>query len=156
MMNLADLAEHLWGLAHFHGAVELVEPKPNQGRPLGLVATDRRSGLGNLDLGHCCYSTTASAWASASAALAPPRPSKSATFLPRRCETERGLVCSFSASKVARIILYGFDVPTDLVTTSATPRLSKIARIGPPAMMPVPAGAVRTVTRPAPKWPRPS
>src|SRR3546814_11385898 len=46
----------------------------------------------------------------------------------------------------------GFDVPTDLVTTSATPSDSKIARIGPPAMMPVPAGAERSVTRPAPKW----
>src|ERR671933_303482 len=53
-------------------------------------------------------------------------------------------------------MLYGLDVPTDFVTTSATPRLSKIARIGPPAMIPVPAGAVRIVTRPAPKWPSPS
>ena len=31
-------------------------------------------------------------------------------------------------------------MPTDLVTTSATPRLSNTARIGPPAMMPVPPG----------------
>src|SRR3954453_2157102 len=53
-------------------------------------------------------------------------------------------------------MLYGLDVPTDLVTTSATPRLSKIARIGPPAMIPVPAGAERSATRPAPKWPMPS
>jgi hypothetical protein len=36
------------------------------------------------------------------------------------------------------------DVPIDLVTKSATPRLSNTARIGPPAMMPVPAGAERT------------
>ena len=53
-------------------------------------------------------------------------------------------------------MLYGFDVPTDLVTTSGTPRLSNTARIGPPAMIPVPAGAERTVTLPAPKWPLPS
>jgi hypothetical protein len=30
-------------------------------------------------------------------------PSRSETFLPRRCATWRGLVCSLSASKVARI-----------------------------------------------------
>src|SRR3546814_16932896 len=52
-------------------------------------------------------------------------------------------------------MLYGFDVPTDLVTTSATPRLSKTARSGPPAMMPVPAGAERHVALPAPKKPLP-
>src|SRR6185369_15678121 len=144
------------GLVHFHRAVKLVEAEPDERSPLGLVATDWRSGLGDLDLRHHAYSVTVSAWASASAALAPPRPSRSETFLPRRWATERGLVCSFNASKVARIMLYGFDVPTDLVTTSATPRLSKIARIGPPEMIPVPAGAVRIVTRPAPKWPRPS
>ncbi len=44
----------------------------------------------------------------------------------------------------------------DVITTSATPRLSNTARIGPPAMIPVPGGAERRVTRPAPKWPRPS
>src|SRR3546814_12333221 len=66
------------------------------------------------------------------------------------------MVCSPSAEKVARIMLYGFDVPTDLVTTSATPRLSKTARIGPPAMMTVPAESERNVTLPAPKWTLPS
>src|SRR4051794_1817961 len=154
MRNLAHLAEHFGRAFDLDRAVELVETKADQCCPLRLVAADRRPGLRDLDFlrfGHAAYSTTASACASASAALAPPRPSRSETFLPRRCATERGLVCSLSASKVARIMLYGLDVPTDLVTTSATPRLSKMARIGPPAMMPVPAGAVRTVTRPAPK-----
>src|SRR3982751_4855666 len=51
-------------------------------------------------------------------------------------------------------MLYGFDVPTDFVTTSATPRLSKIARIGPPGMMPVPAARGRRGSPPAPPWPR--
>ena len=77
-------------------------------------------------------------------AASPPRPSRSAIFLPRRCATALGLVCSPSASNVARIMLYGLDVPVDLVTTSATPSDSKMARIGPPAMMPVPEGAERT------------
>ena len=43
------------------------------------------------------------------------------------------------------------EVPIDFVTTSCTPSASKIARIGPPAMMPVPVGAARRTTRPAPK-----
>src|SRR6476469_667933 len=156
MLHLADLAEDLGGLLHFHGAVHLVEAETDQRRALGLVAADRRTGLRDLDGRHVSYSVILSAVASASAWLTPPRPSRSATFLPRRCATERGLVCSLSASKVARIMLYGFEVPTDLVTTSATPRLSKMARIGPPAMMPVPAGAARRLTLPAPKWPLPS
>src|SRR5918993_3619647 len=161
MSDLADLAAHFGRVLDLDAAPHLVEPEPDQRRPLRLVAADRRSGLGDLEglflfLGHRLYSTIASAVASASAALAPLRPSRSETFLPRRWATERGLVCSFNASKVARTMLYGFDVPTDLVTTSETPRLSNTARIGPPAMMPVPAGAERNVTRPAPKWPRPS
>ena len=42
------------------------------------------------------------------------------------------------AWKVALIMLCGFDVPIDLATMSCTPSASKIARIGPPAMIPVP------------------
>src|SRR6185312_8106392 len=98
MRHLADLAEHVGRALHFHGAAHLVEAEADQRRPLRLVAADRRSRLRNLDLRHLAYSTVASAWASASALLAPPRPSRSATFLPRRWATERGLVCSLSAS----------------------------------------------------------
>ncbi len=74
----------------------------------------------------------------------------SLTFLPRRAATARGLTERSSASKVALIMLCGLDVPTDFATTSCTPSASKIARIGPPAMMPVPTGAARTTTSPAP------
>src|SRR6476469_6977007 len=84
MLHLAHLTEHFGRLFNLDRAVELVEAEPDEGRALGLVAPDRRSGLGNLDLGHLAYSVTASAWASASAALAPPRPSRSETFFPRR------------------------------------------------------------------------
>ena len=45
-----------------------------------------------------------------------------------------------SAAKVALIMLCGLARPIDLATTSWTPSASKIARIGPPAMMPVPGG----------------
>src|SRR5215217_7388545 len=82
--DLAHLAEDLGRAFNLHRAVKLVEAEPDQRRALGLVATDRRSGLGNLQFRHFAYSVTASAWASASAALAPPRPSRSETFLPRR------------------------------------------------------------------------
>ena len=43
------------------------------------------------------------------------------------------------AENVARIMLCGFAVPIDLATTSCTPMVSKTARIGPPAITPVPA-----------------
>src|SRR5689334_8534154 len=91
VLHLADLAGDLRGLLHFHAPVQLVEAEADQRRPLRLVAADRRSGLGDLDLRHHSYSAIASAWASASALVAPPRPSRSATFFPRRCDTARGL-----------------------------------------------------------------
>src|SRR6185369_11638815 len=75
MLHLADLAEHFGSALDLDRASELVEAEADERRPLRLVAADRRSGLGDLDLRHHCYSTTASACASASAALAPPRPS---------------------------------------------------------------------------------
>jgi len=59
-------------------------------------------------------------------------------------------VVMIPAPKVALIMLCGLDVPTDLATMSLMPSVSKTARIGPPAMMPVPAGAGRTSTLPAP------
>src|SRR5207237_6024367 len=98
MGHLADLTLDLGGLVDFHRTAKLVEAEADQRRPLRLVPADRRTGLGNLNLGHVAYSVIASAWASASAALAPPRPSRSATFLPRRWATERGRVSSFCAS----------------------------------------------------------
>src|SRR4051812_26834056 len=78
------------------------------------------------------------------------RPRISATRLPRRAATARGLVTWPSAANVALIMLCGFDVPTDFATISCTPSASKMARIGPPAMMPVPGLAARTITLPAP------
>src|SRR5438477_2889117 len=78
------------------------------------------------------------------------RPRISPTFLPRRAATARGLVARPKATKVALIMLCGFGLPIDLATTSCTPSASKIARIGPPAMIPVPALAARTTTWPAP------
>ena len=46
---------------------------------------------------------------------------------------------------VVRSVLqhYGFDEPTDFATTSWRPSVSNTARMGPPAITPVPAGAAR-------------
>ena len=49
---------------------------------------------------------------------------------------------------MARTTLYGLVEPSDLATTSWTPSISNTARMAPPAMMPVPAGAERTTTLP--------
>ena len=46
--------------------------------------------------------------------------------------------------------LWASDEPIDFATTSCMPSVSNTARIGPPAMMPVPGGAARRKTLPAP------
>src|SRR4051794_25248670 len=108
MLHLPDHAADLGGVRQLDRAVHLVEAEPDQRLALVGRAADRRSGLGELEglgvfLGHVAYSTTAAA--SASAACEPPRPSRSAIFLPRRCATDLGEVCSPRAAKVARIML---------------------------------------------------
>ena len=76
---------------------------------LAFRTADRRTDLLDLDgllfVSHRTYSAIAAASASASASEAPPRPRRSATFLPRRCATDFGEVWSCKASKVARIML---------------------------------------------------
>src|SRR3984893_13571232 len=59
-----------------------------------------------------------------------------------------------SASKVALITLWVFDVPMDLVSTLEIPATSITARTGPPAMIPVPSGAGFSITWPEPYRPR--
>src|SRR4029078_9068416 len=75
------------------------------------------------------------------------------TLMSRRAATERGESWCLSASKVARTKLYGLEEPSDFATTSCMPRVSNTARIGPPAMMPVPGGAARRNTLAAPLRP---
>src|SRR5690606_39689513 len=86
-----------------------------------------------------------------SAVTAAPRRAWRAEYLmPRWAATSLGCIWLFSASNVARTMLYGFDEPIDLATTSCMPSVSNTARIGPPAMMPVPGLAARSRTLPAP------
>src|SRR6516164_4936631 len=72
------------------------------------------------------------------------------TLMLRRAATERGESCRLRASTSAPTILERLDEPSDFATTSCMPSVSNTARIGPPAMMPVPGGAARRNTRPAP------
>ena len=62
----------------------------------------------------------------------------------------------YEARNGAQAVQIVRDEPIDLATTSWTPRVSKTARMGPPAMIPVPAGAERRMTLPAPCRPLPS
>src|SRR5712671_2742989 len=147
VLDLIDHAAHRRGVLQGAPAMALVEPEALQGRLLVEAPPDRAAHLHDRDgllvaspLGHHAGSR----------ASASRRPRISATFLPRRAATARGLVTWLSAAKVALIILCGFELPTDLATTSCTPSASKIARIGPPAMIPVPGFAARTMTLPAP------
>src|SRR3990167_5526063 len=107
MRNFGQRTAHLGGvLAHDH-FVHLVQPEPDENLALACRAADRRTDLLDRDgffLGHLNYSTIAAASASASTTLAPPRPRRSAIFLPRRCATDLGEDWLVSASKVARKI----------------------------------------------------
>ena len=59
----------------------------------------------------------------------------------------------FSPFKHALRTLCGLADPKDLATTSWIPRTSQTDLIGPPAIMPVPAGAVLRNTFPEPFFP---
>src|SRR5690349_2551489 len=147
-MHLRDHAAGRRRIGQLRHPADLVEPQPDQGFPLAVVAARGAPGLLNLDglagtlahslLHHPLYST----------ACSPSAPSRrracsADTLMLRRAATERGESCRLSASKVARTMLYGLDEPMDFATTSCMPSVSNTARMGPPAIMPVPAGAAR-------------
>src|SRR6218665_977447 len=94
MPDGADHAADLGAVLELDRLVHLVEAEALQRRPLVVGAADGGAGLGDLDLGHVPYSTTASASAEASAALATPsrRAIRSAILRPRRWATDFGLV----------------------------------------------------------------
>src|SRR3990167_3084505 len=150
MAHLVDHAAHLGRIHEFAAAMALVQSQPDQCCALIVCTADVAARLGDLDLlavGHGRFPYAAST------AVSSRRPSRSPTFLPRRVATMRGELSCCSAWNVALIMLCGLDVPTDLATMSLRPSVSNTARIGPPAMMPGPAGAERSVTLPAPKRP---
>src|SRR6266481_2878952 len=143
MLHLVDHAADRRSVLEHAPTAKLVQSKPLQGRLLIGPAADRAPRLHDrhrLPTLHHPFSRLS----------ASRRPRISPIFLPRRAATARGLVARPRATKVALIMLCGFGLPIDLATTSWTPSASKIARIGPPAMIPVPAFAARTMTWPAP------
>src|SRR4029077_4612411 len=89
VVDLVDHATHRRGVLEGAPPVALVEPEPLQGRLLIVAAPDRAADLHDghglrfgSPLGHCAGSR----------ASASRRPRISATFLPRRAATARGLV----------------------------------------------------------------
>src|SRR5579872_5774404 len=149
VLDLVDHAAHRRRVFEGALAMPLVEAQALQRRFLIMAAADRAA---HLDHGHgFLFCTALCHYAGSRAAVSlSRRPRMSPTFLPRRAATARGELMRASAAKVALIMLCGFELPIDLATTSCTPSASKIARIGPPAMMPVPGLAARMITLPAP------
>src|SRR5512147_2840634 len=72
------------------------------------------------------------------------------TVMPRLAAISAGVLIDSSALIVARTMLYGFVEPWHLASTLVTPTTSHTARIGPPAMTPVPsdAGCMNTLVAP--------
>src|SRR6516162_4281615 len=158
MRNLGDHAARGRRVDKFGDAADLVELETDQRFALGVIPAHRAADLLDLDglagvlvrsrAIHHVLPPSQSAGCSASTSRRRACSAETLTF--RRAATVRGESWCLSASKVARTTLYGFEVPSDFATTSCMPRVSNTARIGPPAMMPVPGGAARRKTLPAP------
>src|SRR5579885_2710395 len=149
MMHFADHTSRCRRIRQFALASDFVEAEPNKRRALNTVAAQGARDLFHLQglSSHDRHSQ------SAAASTSPPsrrRVCNVDTLMLRRAATARGESWCLSALKVARTTLYGFDEPSDFATTSCIPSVSNTARIGPPAMMPVPGGAARRNTLPAP------
>src|SRR5690606_15768416 len=78
------------------------------------------------------------------------QPRISSTDLPRLAAVSDGVDSWVNAFSVARTRLYGLLEPWLLATTLVTPITSNTARIGPPAITPVPSSAGEMNTRDAP------
>src|SRR5690606_17413209 len=114
--HLVDHSTHRRGVGQRPAPSDLVQPEPDERRPLYRRAADRTGDLLDRDrvarivlrLGHDPVTLRVLPQACASAA-APGRSLRretiSLTFLPRRAATMRGLISRFSASKVARTML---------------------------------------------------
>src|SRR5712691_4292013 len=156
MPHLGDHAPRLRSVGQLAHAADAVEAEPDQRLALRMLAANCAADLLDLDhfVGLAHLGLPALTLAQSAACSASPvsrrRPCSVDTLMLRRAATERGESWCLSASNVARTMLYGFDEPSDFATTSCMPSVSNTARIGPPAMMPVPGGAARRKTFPAP------
>src|SRR5438128_10622189 len=104
--EVLDLDDHAAGrriVGQFLHAADLVQPEPDQGLALGVMAPLRAAGLLDLDGFAACHERPQSAAASLSTPVR--RACNAETLMLRRCATERGESWCFNASKVARTML---------------------------------------------------
>src|SRR5690349_5581636 len=161
-VNLLEVHEVRDGLGHAadlgtilldDDVADALETQRAKRVPLVLLATDRRTNLGDLELRHHAP-TSASAGALASStpafsARSSAAGATSSTVRPRRWATSSGDSSMRRASTVAWTMLMALGEPSDLLSTSWMPAASSTARTGPPAMTPVPGEAGRRNTTPA-------
>src|SRR5918993_2035011 len=103
VLDLLDHAAHRGGVAQGRGAVQLVQPEPDEGLALLGVATDRRADLAHGDrVGLSHHPPPQDSAAAASPSVMRRRDCSVETLRPRRAATERGESSFFSALKVAR------------------------------------------------------
>src|SRR5438309_435320 len=129
MVDLVDHAAHRRRIDHLHDVVDALEAHAAHRIALRPLAAGDALQETHLDLLHCVISST---------------------VLPRRAAISAGVLMAFRPSSVARTTLYGLVEPKHLASTLVTPITSNTARIGPPAMMPVPsiAGCISTLAEP--------
>src|SRR6185295_15371433 len=127
--DLVDHAAHGRRVDQLDHVVDALEAEAAHRVALGVMNAVDALQQPHLDLLHCVISST---------------------VLPRRAAISAGVLMFFKPSSVARTTLYGLVEPKHLASTLVTPITSNTARIGPPAMMPVPsiAGCIRTLAEP--------
>src|SRR5438132_4914290 len=129
MVDLVDHAAHRRRITELDDVVDALQAQAAHRIALRALAAPDALQETHLDLLHCVISST---------------------VLPRRAAISAGVLMAFRPSSVARTTLYGLVEPKHLASTLVTPITSNTARIGPPAMMPVPsiAGCIRTLAEP--------
>src|SRR2546425_11757594 len=129
MVDLIDHAAHRRGIDELDHLVDALQAEAAHGVALRALAAVDALKKPHLDLLHCVISST---------------------VLPRRAAISAGVLMAFRPSSVARTTLYGLVEPKHLASTLVMPITSNTARIGPPAMIPVPseAGCISTFAAP--------
>src|SRR6185295_11272206 len=127
--DLVHHAAHGRRVDQLYDLVDALQAQAADGVAVALLAAREALQQPHLDLLHCVISST---------------------VLPRRAAISAGVLMFFRPSSVARTTLYGLVEPKHLARTLVTPITSNTARIGPPAMMPVPsmAGCISTLAAP--------
>src|SRR5262245_24003268 len=129
VVDLVDHAAHRRRVRDLDRLIDLFQAQAAHRRAMRLLDARDAAQQRHLDLLHAVISSTR---------------------LPRRAAISAGVLIDLSPLSVARTTLYGLVEPKHLASTLVTPITSNTARIGPPAMMPVPSCAGCISTRAAP------